>query len=82
MQDDAGLDALTGGRFFTALPHGTAETTLNPAKGHPPRVIDHIFAESARFEPGQWAVLGTAPANGEYPSDHFGVAAGVYPRWR
>lgn len=80
IQEDAGLSALTGPRFFSALPRGTAETTLNPAKGHPPRVIDHIFAETAGFIPVRAAVIGSTPVNGEYPSDHFGVAATVSVR--
>lgn len=75
VQEDAGLNALTGSRFFSALPRGSAETTLNPAKGHAPRVIDHIFAEAAHFQPVSAAVIGDAPSGGEYPSDHFGVAA-------
>lgn len=74
-QEDAGLAVLTGERFFSALPRGAAATTLNPAKDHPPRVIDHIFAEAAHFEPISAAVIGDAPTGGEYPSDHFGVAA-------
>ena len=57
------------------MTRGAAETTLNPARGHAPRVIDHIFAEAAHFEPVSAAVIGDAPADGEYPSDHFGVAA-------
>lgn len=80
VQEDAGLAALTGPRFFSALPRGTAQTTLNPAKGHPSRVIDHIFAETAGFVPVRAAVIGSAPVNGEYPSDHFGVAATVSVR--
>ena len=75
VQEDAGLAALTGGRFFSALPRGAAATTLNPARGHAPRVIDHIFAETAHFEPRGAAVIGDTPVRGEYPSDHFGVAA-------
>lgn len=75
VQEDAGLSALTGPRFFSALPRGTAETTLNPARNHPPRVIDHIFAETAYFAPVQASVIGSEPVAGEYPSDHFGVAA-------
>ncbi|MBU1384632.1 MAG: endonuclease/exonuclease/phosphatase family protein [Alphaproteobacteria bacterium] len=74
-QEDAGLTALTGTRFFSALPRGAAATTLNPAKGHAPRVIDHIFAESDRFERVDAALLGASPVDGEHPSDHFGVAA-------
>ena len=78
--EDPGLTALTGPRFFSALPGGTAETTLNPARGHPDRVIDHIFAETARFTPVRAAVIGSAPVGGEYPSDHFGVTATVSVR--
>lgn len=77
VQADAGLAALTGPRFFSALPRGTADTTLNPARGHPHRVIDHIFAETAHFAPVRAAVIGSNPVDGEYPSDHFGVAATV-----
>lgn len=77
VQEDAGLNVLTDARFFSALPRGTVPTTLNPAKGHPNRVIDHIFAERAHFAPVSHALLGHAPTNGEYPSDHFGVAATV-----
>jgi len=80
VQADAGLAALTGPRFFSALPRGAAQTTLNPARGHPDRVIDHIFAETARFAPARAAVIGSEPVNGEYPSDHFGVAATVSVR--
>ena len=75
VQEDAGLNALTGPRFFSALPRGAAETTLNPAKGHQSRVIDHIFAEAAHFAPAGASVIGSTPVGGEYPSDHFGVAA-------
>lgn len=77
VQEDAGLAALTGPRFFSALPRGTVATTLNPAKEHPNRVIDHIFVEADRFEPVQASVIGMTPTDGEYPSDHFGVAATV-----
>lgn len=74
-QSDPGLAALTGDRFFSALPAGVAATTLNPAKGHAPRVIDHIFAEAGRFAPLSAAVIGDTPGDGEDASDHFGVAA-------
>ena len=80
VQEDAGLAALTGPRFFSALPRGATGTTLNPAKGHPDRVIDHIFAESAGFTRVRAAVIGSEPMAGEYPSDHFGVAATVSVR--
>lgn len=80
LQEDAGLTALTGPRFFSALPRGSAETTLNPARGHPDRVIDHIFAETAGFALVRASVIGSDPVNGEYPSDHFGLAATVSVR--
>lgn len=77
-QQDAGLAAMTGPRFFSALPRGSTVTTLNPDKGHPNRVIDHIFAETAFFTPGEARVFGNVSTQGEYPSDHFGVVATVY----
>ena len=80
VQEDAGLNVLTGARFFSALPRGAVATTLNPAKGHPERVIDHIFVEASQFTPGPWSRLGDTPVNGEYPSDHFGVVATVTRR--
>jgi endonuclease/exonuclease/phosphatase family metal-dependent hydrolase len=76
-QEDAGLADLTGPRFFSALPRNSVPTTLNPAKGHPNRIIDHIFVEAARFEPVEAHLIGDRPVGGEYPSDHFGVAASV-----
>lgn len=76
-QEDSGLATLTGPRFFSALPRGSVTTTLNPAKGHPERVIDHIFVEQAAFTPGEARRFGDTPTNGEYPSDHFGVVATV-----
>ncbi len=76
-QSDAGLAALTGPRFFSALPRSAAATTLNPAMGHPPRVIDHIFAEAARCAPVSGEVIGDSATAGLFPSDHFGVAATV-----
>jgi endonuclease/exonuclease/phosphatase family metal-dependent hydrolase len=74
-QEDAGLAALTGPRFFSALPPGAAPTTLNPAEGHAPRVIDHIFAEAAHFIAVSAGLIGQTATGGIYPSDHFGVAA-------
>ena len=75
--EDSGLATLTGPRFLSALPRGSVATTLNPAKGHPDRVIDHIFVEPEFFAPVEAHVFGDAPTNGEYPSDHFGVAATI-----
>lgn len=74
-QSDAGLATLTGTRFFTALPRDAVATTLNPAKGHPDRVIDHIFAEHEFFSPVSAGRIGDQAVGGEYPSDHFGVEA-------
>lgn len=75
-QDDPGLRAMGPPRFTSALPPGAAATTLNPARGHPAgRVIDHIFAESSAFEASGAHIIGDTPVDGEYPSDHFGVAA-------
>lgn len=67
----------TGNALLSSLPPGGAETTLNPAMGHQRRVIDHIFVETARFTPIRAAVIGSTPVDGEYPSDHFGVATTV-----
>jgi endonuclease/exonuclease/phosphatase family metal-dependent hydrolase len=76
-QEDPGLATMTGPRFTSALPPGSATTTLNPAKGHASRVIDHIFVEPEFFTATAAHVFGDRPANGEYPSDHFGVTATV-----
>ncbi|QYC11261.1 endonuclease/exonuclease/phosphatase family protein [Brevundimonas nasdae] len=76
-QQDPGLATMTGPRFFSALPRSSAVTTLNPAKGHPNRVIDHIFAETTSFAPEEARIFGDVPIKGEYPSDHFGVAATI-----
>lgn len=73
--DDPGLAALGPPRFNSALAPGAAPTTLNPARGHAPRVIDHIFADSAHFAIAAAKVIGSDAVDGEYPSDHFGVAA-------
>jgi endonuclease/exonuclease/phosphatase family metal-dependent hydrolase len=76
-QEDPGLATMTGPRFTSALPPGSATTTLNPAKGHASRVIDHIFVEPEFFTTTAAHVFGDQPTNGEYPSDHFGVTATV-----
>lgn len=74
-QDDAGLAALTGERFFSALSREAATTTLNPAQGHAPRVIDHIFAEAEHFALLSATLIGETATQGKHPSDHFGVTA-------
>ncbi|MBL0915788.1 MAG: endonuclease/exonuclease/phosphatase family protein, partial [Sphingopyxis sp.] len=73
--EDPGLAAMGPPRFISALAPGAAPTTLNPARGHAPRVIDHIFADSAHFAVAAAKVIGSEAVDGEYPSDHFGVAA-------
>jgi len=75
VQADAGLAVLTGPRFVSALPRDSVATTLNPAKNHPDRVIDHIFARADAFTPVEAHLIGNTAVSGEYPSDHFGVAA-------
>lgn len=72
---DKGLVALTSHRFVSALPAGATSTTLNPAKGHAERVIDHIFVERRRFNVIEARRIGDQPEDGEFPSDHFGVVA-------
>lgn len=76
-QEDSGLAVLTGPDYFSALPRGSVATTLNPAKGHPNRVIDHIFARADAFAPVSARIFATEPVDGEYASDHFGVSAVV-----
>lgn len=76
-QDDSGLAVLTGPDYVSALPRNSAATTLNPAKGHPNRVIDHIFARAPALSPVGARVFATDPVGGEYASDHFGVSAVV-----
>lgn len=78
--DDPGLSAMGPPRFVSALPPGAAATTLNPARGHQPRVIDHIFVEPAAFAVTEARVIGDQPVGGEYPSDHFGVMARLMRR--
>lgn len=78
--DDPGLAAMGPPRFAPALAPGAAPTTLNPARGHAPRVIDHIFAESAHFAVAAARIIGSELVDGEYPSDHFGVAARLTQR--
>jgi endonuclease/exonuclease/phosphatase family metal-dependent hydrolase len=73
--EDGGLSVLTSPAYVSALPRGSTVTTLNPAKGHPNRVIDHIFARAADFRPLSARIFATEAVNGEFASDHFGVAA-------
>lgn len=55
-------------------PAGGPVTTLNPAKGHAPRRIDHVFVEAERLRPVAARIVLDAPtAAGLWASDHFGV---------
>ncbi|QTC92965.1 endonuclease/exonuclease/phosphatase family protein [Brevundimonas goettingensis] len=76
-QEDSGLAVLTGPDYFSALPRGSVATTLKPAKGHPNRVIDHIFARADAFAPVSARAFATQSVGGEYASDHFGVSATI-----
>lgn len=73
------LDAL-GPRFTDAF--GTLRedadsiTTLNEAKGHTPRRIDHIFVApgtETRLVPDSAGLVLDTPVDGVWASDHFGV---------
>ena len=71
---DEGLRPLAA-RFTNAPLPPRITTTLNPAKGHQPRVIDHIFFQRDAFVSSDAVLFGDRDANGVYPSDHFGVRA-------
>ncbi|WP_081318740.1 glycoside hydrolase family 3 C-terminal domain-containing protein [Xanthomonas translucens] len=52
-----------------------ADSTLNP-KFNPPKRIDHVFFQRARFEPVSSRILFQTPdANGIWASDHFGLVS-------
>lgn len=78
---DPELQALEG-RFTDAFGavHENADTvtTLNTAKGHTPRRIDHIFVapgEATRLVPDTARRVLDEPVEGVWPTDHFGVLA-------
>lgn len=73
--EDSGLAGLAARGLQTALPPGAAQTTLVTSRGHSARVIDHIFVERDRFTVTDARTIADQPVNGEYPSDHYGVAA-------
>lgn len=73
--EDSGLAGLAGRGLLTALPPGAAQTTLVTSRGHSARVIDHIFVERDRFTVSDARTIADQPVGGEYPSDHYGVAA-------
>lgn len=75
---DSGLGLLNEPRFEVGRLPASVSTTLNTAKGHAARVIDHIFFERRRFTVADARRIGDQSQNGEYPSDHFGVAATLH----
>lgn len=53
-----------------------ANTTLNPHYEHPPQRIDHVFLETAVFEPVETRIILDQPDKaGVWASDHFGMWA-------
>jgi len=61
---------------WEAVHPGADATTLNPAIGHAPRRIDHLFSDPERLHPLAAEVFLDAPtAEGVWASDHFGVWA-------
>lgn len=75
--EDSGLAGLAGRGLLTALLPGAAQTTLVTSRGHSARVIDHIFVERDRFTVTDARTIADQPVGGEYPSDHYGVAAAL-----
>ncbi|HEY0621653.1 endonuclease/exonuclease/phosphatase family protein [Sphingomonas sp.] len=73
--DEAALAPLAIHGLDPALPPGAVDTTLVTARGLPARVIDHIFVNPRAFAVRDARRIGDVAVDGEYPSDHFGVAA-------
>jgi endonuclease/exonuclease/phosphatase family metal-dependent hydrolase len=78
--DEAALAPLAIRGLEPALKPGTVDTTLVTSRGLPARVIDHIFADPRAFALSDARRIGDVAVAGEYPSDHFGVAATLTPR--
>lgn len=72
--DEAALAPIAIRGLEPALPPGAVDTTLVVSRGHKPRVIDHIFADRRAFEIADARRIADA-VDGEFPSDHYGVAA-------
>ncbi len=72
--DEAALAPIAIRGLESALPPGAVDTTLVVSRGHKPRVIDHIFADPRTFEVTDARRIADA-VDGEFPSDHYGVAA-------
>lgn len=78
--DEAALAPIAVRGLDPALKPGAVDTTLVTSRGLPARVIDHIFADPRAFAIRDARRIGDVAADGEYPSDHFGVAATLTPR--
>ncbi|WP_447728046.1 endonuclease/exonuclease/phosphatase family protein [Sphingomonas koreensis] len=78
--DEAPLAQIAIRGLDPALRPGATDTTLVVSRGHQPRVIDHIFADPRVFDVSEARRIADTAVNGEYPSDHFGVAATLTPR--
>ncbi|HSX55475.1 MAG TPA: endonuclease/exonuclease/phosphatase family protein [Sphingomonas sp.] len=77
--DEAPLAQIAVRGLDPALRPGATDTTLVVSRGHKPRVIDHIFADPRAFAVSDARRIADAVA-GEFPSDHYGVAATLTPR--
>ncbi len=77
--DEAALAPIAIRGLESALPPGTVDTTLVVPRGHKPRVIDHIFADPRAVDVTDVRRIADA-VDGEFPSDHYGVAATLTPR--
>lgn len=77
--DEPALQLLTGRGMASALPPGAVPTTLVEARGHKPRVIDHILFQRSRLSASEPRLIADRAVAGEFPSDHFGVAATLTP---
>lgn len=78
--DEAALAPLAIRGLDPVLAPGTVDTTLVTSRGLPARVIDHIFVSPRVLAVRDARRIGDVAADGEYPSDHFGVAATLTPR--
>jgi len=77
--DEAALAPIAIRGLEPVLAPGAVDTTLVVARGHKARVIDHIFADPRSFDVTDARRFADA-VNGEFPSDHYGVAATLTPR--
>jgi len=78
--DEAALAPQAVRGLEPALKPGATDTTLVVSRGHKPRVIDHIFTDPRAFAVSDARRIADVAVDGEFPSDHFGVAATLMPR--